>query len=180
MPDPTVTFRISTTPMIAGTTVRVYNTSTNWSYYNSANATLGTLTVTALDGNTTLFNGTASYVKTYTPAELVGDFYFDILATTMFGASTAVIPDDILTFKFEITGTTPYSYTTDEVFYWNAWSTKTNACFDAVDFIEDVNSREVKYACMVNALYQGLTADIFVGNTSGIYEKIDIFTRLAL
>ena len=178
MPDPVVTFRFSTTPMIAGTTIRIYNTSSNWSYYVPGDSTTVTLTITALDGNTTLFNGAASYVTTaYTPTNLVGDFYLDLLATTVFG--TTVIPDDILTVTIAITGTTSYTYSTDEVFYYNAWKTKTDAAFLAVDFIEDTNSREIKYACMVNALYQGLTADIFIGSTSGIYEKIDLFTRLA-
>jgi hypothetical protein len=104
----------------------------------------------------------------------------DITAAEMFGSSVSVIPDDILKFKMDIAGSTQYSYETDEVFYYNSWNTKTVAAYAAVDFIEDVNCREIKYACMVNALYQGLTADIFIGNTSGIYEKFDIFARLAL
>ena len=179
MPDPVVTFRFSTTPMIAGTTIRIYNTSSNWTYYVPGDSSTVTLTITALDGNATLFNGAASYTTTYTPASLVGDFYIDLLAATVFGSAVTTIPDDILTVTMAITGTTSYTYSTDEVFYYNAWKTKTDAAFLAVDFIEDVNSREIKYACMVNALYQGLTADIFVGSTSGIYEKIDLFTRLA-
>jgi hypothetical protein len=178
MPTPTFTF--STTPVLAGTTVRIYNTSTNWSSYVPGDSTTVTLTITALDANTTLFNGAASYIDaTYTPTELVGDFYIDILATALFGSSVTIIPDDILTVTIAITGTTSYTYSTNEVFYYNSWKTKIDAAFVAVDFIEDVNSREIKYACMVNALYQGLIADIFVGNTSGIYEKFDLFTRLA-
>jgi hypothetical protein len=179
MEDPTVVFRFSTTPMIAGTTIRIYNTSSNWDYYIPANSTTATLTIVALDGNTTLFNGAASYTTTYTPTSLVGDFYIDLAATTVFGTGTSTIPDDILTVTIVISGATSYTYSTDEVFYYNSWKTKTDAAFAAVDFVEDINSREIKYACMVNALYQGLTADIFVGNTSGIYEKFDIFTRLA-
>jgi len=180
MPDPIVTFRFSTTPMIAGSTIRIYNTSSNWTYYVPGDSTTVTLTIAALDGNATLFNGAASYVTTaYTPTQLVGDFQIDLLAATVFGSSVTVIPDDILTITIAITGSTEYTYSTDEVFYYNSWKTKTDAAFLAVDFIEDVNSREIKYACMVNALYQGLTADIFIGSTSGIYEKIDLFTRLA-
>lgn len=179
MADPTVTFRFSTTPMIAGTTIRIYNTSSNWEYYVPGNSSSVTLTIVALDGGAVFANGATSYTQTYTTASLVGDWYIDLLSTTVFGASAATIPDDILTFTIVIAGSTAYSYSTDEVFYYNSWKTKTDACFAAVDYIEDVNSREIKYACMVNALYQGLTADIFIGSTSGIYEKFDLFTRLA-
>lgn len=178
MPDPTVTFRFSTTPMFSGTTIRVYNTSTNWAYYVPANSSGVTLTVTAIDGGLIFFGGVASYVKTYTPAELEGDFVLDLLASEVFSDAASVIPDDILNFKIDITGSTTYTYDTDEVFFYNSWSIKTQAAYAAVDFIDDINSREIKYACMVNALYQGLTADIFVGNTSGIYEKFDLFNRL--
>jgi hypothetical protein len=180
MADPTPVFRFSTTPMFSGTTVRIYNTSTNWAYYVPANSTAVTLTVTALDGGAIFFGGIASFTKTYLTTDLVGDFILDITSAEMFSSSATVIPDDILKFKMDVTGATEYSYETDEVFYYNSWSTKTTAAYAAVDFIEDINSREIKYACMVNALYQGLTADIFIGNTSGIYEKFDIFARLAL
>jgi hypothetical protein len=176
---PTPAFSFSTAPVLAGTTLRIYNTSTNWSSYVPGDSTTVTLTIVALDADTTLFNGAASYGTTaHTPTDLVGDFYIDILATTLFGSSVTIIPDDILTVTIAITGTTSYSYSTNEVFYYNSWKAKTDAAFLAVDFIEDINSREIKYACMINALYQGLIADIFVGNTSGIYEKFDLFTRL--
>lgn len=170
------TFRFSTTPMFSGTTVRIYNTSSNWSEYVSANISTATLTITALDGDAIFKSGASSYTKSLTPTDLVGDFIIDLLATDVFGVTT--IPDDILKFDITMTGTDSYQYVTDEVFYYYCWSVKTQACYVAVDFIEDINCREIKYACMVNALYQGLTADIFIGNTSGIYEKIDLFNRL--
>jgi hypothetical protein len=174
------TFRFSTTPMFSGTTIRIYNTSTNWAEYVPANSTTVTLTLTATDGGAVFIGGLTSFVKTYATTDLVGDFILDLLAAEVFANAPTIIPDDIIKFKIDITGSTAYQYVTDEVFYYNSWMVKSEAAYNAVDFIEDINCREIKYACMVNALYQGLTADIFVGNTSGIYEKIDIFTRLAL
>jgi hypothetical protein len=179
MADPVVTFRFSTTPMFSGTTIRVYNTGTNWVYYVPGSSSTVTLTLSALDGGAIFLGATTSFTKSYTTNELVGDFTLDLLASEVFAGAPSVIPDDIINFKIDIAGSTSYTFDTDEVFYYNSWAIKTNAAYKAVDFIEDVNSREIKYACMVNALYQGLTADIFVGNTSGIYEKFDIFNRLA-
>jgi hypothetical protein len=84
-----------------------------------------------------------------------------------------------LNFKIDIIGTTGYTYNTDEVFYYNSWKLKTEMCYNAVNEICNINSTEIKYASMINILYNGLIADIAVANTSGIYEKIDIFTRLS-
>ena len=177
MPAPVFSF--TTVTVNSGTTIRIHNTSTNWSSYVPGSSSTVTLTITAADGGLIFAGASASYVKTYTPAELVGDFNLDLLASAVFNGAPSITPDDILTFKIDIGGSVTYTYTTNEVFYYNSWIVKTNAAYVAVNFIEDVTCREIKYAGMVNALYQGLLADIFVGNTSGIYEKFDIFTRLS-
>lgn len=175
-----IAFSFSTTPVSSGSTIRVYNTSTNWSEYAPSSYTGCTLTMTALDGDAIFIDGATSFTKTITPSSLVGDFKIDLLATEVFGTTTTIIPDDILKVDITFTGGDAMTYDTDEVFYYNSWTVKTDAAYLAVDFIEDINCREIKYACMVNGLYQGLIADIFIGNTSGIYEKFDIFNRLSL
>lgn len=174
------TFSFSTTPILSGHSIRIYNTSLNWDQYVPGDATTVTLTVTAVDGDLIFTGGTsATFTKTYTPAELVGDFILDLTSLEMYGTDE-IVPDDILNFKIDIAGSTAYTYNTDEVFYYNAWKYKSEVCYTAVNYIDNVNGFEIRYACMVNILYQGLISDIAVANTTGIYEKINLFTRLAL
>lgn len=174
------TFSFSTTTILSGHSIRVYNTSTNWSEYDPNNSTGVTLTMTTLDEDAIFIGASNTFTKTYIPQDLVGDFLLDVSSLEMFGAD-GIVPDDIVNVKIDIeTETTPlFTYNTDEVFYYNAWAEKCRACYNAVNFICDMNCLEIKYACMVNILYQGLMADISTANTSGIYEKFDIFTRLS-
>lgn len=179
MSDPTIVFKFSSSPINSGTSMKLYNTSSNWYYYNPANSSSVLLTITSLNGASIFHGGANSFTKTYTPADLVGDFSLEILASDIFADSQVVIPDSILTITIAISGSTQYTYSTDEVFYYNCWSTKVTAAFNAVDYISDINSTEVKYAGLINSLYQGLIADIFIGNTSGIYEKFSLFNKLS-
>ena len=173
------TFSFSTTTILSGHAMRIYSTSLNWSQYVPANSTSALLTIKTLDSKTTLVGVSNTFTKSILLASLVGDFSLDITSLELYGVDQ-IIPDDILNVKMDIIGATAYTYNTDEVFYYNSWKIKSETCFNAVDFISDINSIEIKYACMVNILYQGLIADISVANTSGIYEKINIFKRLSL
>lgn len=171
-------FGFSTTTVGAGHTMRIYSTSSNWTGYMPGDATGATLTITSFIAGEAIFaNGATSFTKALTAASLVGDFLIDITALEMFGADM-ILPDCILNVKIDIANTALDTYTSVEVFYYNAWVIKSAVCYRAVNQIYDVNSTEIKYAGMVNMLYQGLLADIVVGNTSGIYEKLDIFNRL--
>ena len=143
-------------------------------------ATGATLTVTSfIQGEAIFAGGATSFTKALTAAQLVDDFEIDITSQEMFG-SDIILPDCILNVKIDIANTALNTYTSVEVFYYNAWVTKSAVCYNAVNQIYDINSTEIKYACMVNMLYQGLLSDITVGNTSGIYEKLDIFNRLSV
>lgn len=173
------TFSFSTTTILSGHAMRTYSTSLNWSEYVPANSSSAVLTITTLDGDSTLIGPSNTFTKALMPVNLVGDFQIDITSLELYG-SDQIIPDNILNVKIDIVGATAYTYSTDEVFYYNAWKHKSTVCLNAVDFICDMNSVEIKYACMVNILYQGLIADIVSANTSGIYEKIDMFKRLSL
>lgn len=172
-------FSFSTTTVGAGHTMRIYSTSQNWTGYMPGTATGATLTVTSFIAGEAIFAGGAtSFVKSLTAASLVDDFQIDITSQEMFGTDM-ILPDCILNVKIDIANVALDTYTSVEVFYYNAWLTKSTVCYNAVNQIYDINSTEIKYACMVNVLYQGLLSDIVVGNTSGIYEKLDIFNRLA-
>ena len=174
-----VTFSFSTTTILSGHAIRIYGTSLNWAEYIPANSTNALLTISTLNGNNTLVGVTNTFTKVLTPISLAGNFILDITSLQLYGVDQ-ILPDDILNVKIDIIGTTAYTYNTDEVFYYNAWKHKSTVCLNAVDFICDMNSVEIKYACMVNILYQGLIADIVSANTSSIYEKIGMFKRLAL
>lgn len=172
-------FSFSTTTVGAGHTMRIYSTSTNWTDYMPGDATGALLTVTSyISGEAIFAGGAASFTKSLTAASLVDDFTVDVTALEMFGTDM-IIPDCILNVKIDITNTATDTYTSVEVFYYNAWVMKSEVCYSAVNQIYDINSTEIKYASMVNMLYQGLLSDIVVGNTSGIYEKLDIFNRLS-
>ena len=172
-----ITFSFSTTPILAGHSIRIYNTSLNWSEYVAA-GTSGTLTIKTKDGDLNFIGGLDTFTKSLLGTDLDGDWYIDVTALELYGADQ-IIDDDILTVKIVTTGTTALTYETDEVFYYNAWAYKTNTCFNTVNDSFKINTLEVKYACMVNILYQGLIADIATGNTTGIYNKINMFTRLS-
>lgn len=172
-------FSFSTTTVGAGHTMRIYSTSTNWTGYMPGDATGALLTVTSFIAGEAIFvGGATSFTKSLTAASLVGDFQIDITSLEMFGTDM-ILPDCILNVKIDIANSALDTYTSVEVFYYNAWVLKSTVCYNAVNQIYDINSTEIKYACMVNILYQGLLSDIVVGNTSGIYEKLDIFNRLA-
>jgi hypothetical protein len=171
-----ITFSFSTTPVLAGHAIRIYNTSLNWSEYVAA-GTSGTLTIKTKDGDLNFVGTLDTYTKSLVGADLEGDWYIDITATDLYGADR-IIDDDILTIRILTTGTTALDYSTDEVFYYNAWAYKTQICFNTVNDSFKINTLEVKFACMVNILYLGLIADIASGNTTGIYNKINMFTRL--
>jgi hypothetical protein len=174
------TFSFTTTPILSGRSIRIYSTSLNWSEYIPANSTSALLTITALDGGSVFAGAAASFTKSLSlTTDLVGDFIIDITSLELYGVDE-IVPDDILNIKIDIIGATSYTYNSDEVFYYNAWKLKSETCYNAVNQIYDINSTEIKYACMVNILYNGLIADIAVANTGGIYEKIDIFNRLSL
>ena len=173
------TFSFSTTTILSGHAMRIYSTSLNWSEYIPGDSSSAVLTISTLDSGNTLIGPSNTFTKALMPVDLVGDFYADITSLELYGVDQ-IIPDNILNVKIDIVGASEYTYNTDEVFYYNAWKHKSTICLDAVDFICDMNSTEIKYACMVNVLYQGLIADIVAANTSGIYEKIDLFKRLSL
>lgn len=172
------TFSFSTTTILSGHAMRIYSTSLNWNEYVPGNSSSALLTISTLDNKQSLVGPSNTFTKTITLSSLVGDFFLDITSLELYGVDQ-IIPDDILNVKIDILGTANYTYNTDEVFYYNAWKLKSETCFNAVDFICDINSIEIKYACMVNILYNGLIADIAVANTSGIYEKINLFKRLS-
>lgn len=172
------TFSFTTTPILSGHSMRIYSTSTNWSEYVPGNVSTVVLTIKTLDGDDTLVGNTDTFTKSLVAADLNGDFQIDITALELFGIDE-IIPDDIYNVKIATTGTDVWTYNSDEVFYYNAWKTKSEICYNAVNFICDINCLEIKYSSMVNILYQGLISDIAVANTSGVYEKIDIFNRLA-
>ena len=173
------TFSFTTTTISSGHAMRIYNTSLNWSEYIPSNSSSALLTIKPLDNDTIFTGNTDTFTKALVLTDLSGDFYIDITALEMFGIDE-IIPDDILNVKIDIIGSTAYTYNTDEVFYYNSWKYKSQMCYNAVNAICDINSTEIKYSCMLDMLYQGLLADITVANTSGIYEKIDIFNRLSL
>jgi len=176
----TPVFKFTTTTIASGHTLRIYSTSTDWyNYIETGDATTALLTITALDGDAIFTNGALSYTQTLVPlTDLAGDFHIDVTTYQMFGVDI-IIPDDILTVNISITNTAQDNYTTNEVCYYNTWVTKSDICYNAVNQINEINSWEIKYACMVNMLYEGLHADIVAANTGGIYEKFDIFKRLA-
>lgn len=181
----TVSFSITTTTVNSGKTIRVINTSAFWDEFVASDYTGATLVITTTNGlDTFLIAGEPSHSFTKSIDITVIEsptFYFDILSSELYG-SDIVIPDDILTFTLTILSDTSHSldvvYVTDEVFYYNSFMLKSDACYNAIVDSCNINSTEVKYACLVNALYQGLQADIFVANTSGIYDKFNIFKRL--
>lgn len=174
------TFSFTTTTILSGHSMRIYSTGTNWDDFVPGTSTAVVITLKALRTDDEPFTGTSNtFTKTLATTAVVGDWYIDLTATEMFGVDE-IIPDNIFNVKIDITGGVTYTYNTDEVFYYNAWVTKSEICYAAVDAICDINATEIKYACMVNCLYQGLIADIVSANTSGIYEKIDIFNRIAL
>jgi hypothetical protein len=174
------TFSFTTTPILSGHSIRIYSTSLNWDQYVPASSSSALLTITTLDGGLSFdTNTSATFTKSLSlTTDLVGDFVIDITSLELYGVDE-MIPDDILNVKIDIAGGVTYTYNTNEVFYYNSWKLKSETCYNTVNDINDINSMEIKYACMVNILYNGLIADISVANTGGIYEKIDIFNRLA-
>lgn len=173
-------FGFSTTTISSGHAMRIYSTSSDWTGYMPNDATGATLTITALDGGAIFTSGSLTFTKQLDPSvDLIDDFYIDVTSYEMFGVDE-IIPDDILSVTVDIANTALDTYTSIEVFYYNSWVVKSTVCYNAVNQIYEINSNEIKYACMVNMLYQGLLADIVSANTSGIYEKIDIFKRLSV
>lgn len=181
---PTPVFSFSTTTVDSGHTIRIYSTSQNWKDYMPGDATSATLTIKSFIDGEKIFtdqSGTPidTYTKTLLPTQLVDDFVIDLKSIDLFNTDK-IVPDCVLVFKIDIANTAQDTYTSIEVFYYNSWVVKSTVCYNAVNQICDINSTEIKYACMVNMLYQGLLSDIVVGNTNGIYEKIDIFKRLTV
>lgn len=168
-------FSFTTTPILDGHAMRIYSTSRNWNEYSSVGAS-AVLTITAADGDA-VFGGDAAFTKPIEGSSFNGNFQIDITALELFG-SDIIIPDDIYNISILISGGTVYSYDSDEVFYYNAWLHKSMTAYNAVNFICDMQNYELKYACAINVLYDGLIADIAIGNTSGIYDKLDLFKRL--
>ena len=169
-------FSFTTTPILSGKAMRIYSTSRNWSEYVPSGSS-AVLTISTLDGDETLVGESATFTKNIAGSDLVGDFQIDITALELTGIDST-IPDDIYNISIQIYGGTLYSYSSDEAFYYNIWAYKCTLAYHAVNFICDMNNYELKYASAVNLLYDGLIADIAIGNTSGIYEKIDLFKRL--
>jgi hypothetical protein len=171
-----ITFSFSTTPILSGHAIRIYNTSLNWGEYDP----LGTdalLTISTLDEDPEFAGGINIWEQVISGDDLVGDFFIDIFSADLYGEDKE-FPDDILTFNISTTGMQTLTYSTDEVIYYKSWKYKTEVCFDTVNDVDDMNSMEIRYACMINLLYQGLMADIFVANTTGIYNKFNVFARL--
>lgn len=173
------TFSFSTTTISSGHAMRIYSTSLNWATYIPGSDAAATLTITPKDNDLIFTGGVGVFTKELDAGALIGDFYIDVTAYEMFGVDE-IIPDDILIVKIDIANDALDTFSTDEVFYYNSWKVKSEVCLNAVNNINEINSLEIKYACMVNTLYQGLMADIVVANTTGIYEKFDIFKRLAV
>lgn len=172
-------FSFSTTPILSGHSVRIYNTSTNWSEFDPNLITRVDITIESLNESLVFTGNSSTFTKTISPASLIGDFNIDLTVLELTGQD-GIMPDGIYNFDITMTGTPQYTYNTDEVFYYNAWVKKSNICYNALNFIQDLNCLEIKYSCMVNALYQGLISDISIGDTAAIYEKLDLFNRITV
>lgn len=175
----------TTTDADQGQTILVQDNSTDWSGQGETVVTVR-LTIQSLYTGVDLTTSTVTKDITIAGAVTFEEgFEYEINAVDLFGASyDTSIPNSIYRITMTlynvggVISTSGYSYTSDEVYAYDAYAVRNTYISEKATYIDNVYAKDMDYANWLDFLIVSIEANTDYGNSSAIYYIFDIFKRL--